>query len=166
MKSTDRFYPLLTPTTAAVVAWGLMPIDPEEAERVAATVPHEYRVVPVLAFSEAVVWLQAVSATWGVTHWRLMTERGAACAALALARTDSDTVGAADAVRASEGRLMACDDALDAAALEGGFDAQAVRDFAQAVRFVPMHPDAIADADFGAMLRAAFRPLGAGRGRY
>ncbi len=85
--------------------------------------------------------------------------------ALALAKTDTGTDGATEAVRASQSRLMASKEAHDAAALAGGFDTQTESDFAQAVRFEPMYPGAVANADLSAMFRAAFRPLRAARRR-
>jgi hypothetical protein len=162
MNKTDRIYPRLTPGAAARVAWALMSTDPVEAERVVATVHRELRLAPGQEFGYVVAWLQAVSSTWGVAHWRLMTERSNACAALAISKSDAAMLTAATAVRAIEGRLLACDVALDDAALNAGFDAQVVRDFAQAERYTPIHPLAVCDDDYAAMLHTAFLPPGKG----
>ena len=162
MNKTDRLYPRLTPAAAAAVVWGLVPSDFTEAARVAATVALEVRAVPLLEFGNALSWLQSVSAAWGVVHWRLRAEHVAACAALALTKTDADMMGASEAVRVADGRLLACDHALDGAATEHGFDAQIVRAAALTVRFEPLHPDAAVDAEFMAALRGVFGPLAAG----
>ena len=161
MKTTDRIYPRLSPAAAAAVVWALLPTDPEEADRVAATVARELRALPVLQFGDALLRLNAVSAAWGIAHWRLKAEHVAACAALALSESDAGLMGAAESVRAAEGRLLACDHALDDSAADGGFDAQIVRAAALTVRFEPLHPDAAVDAEFMAALRGVFGPLAA-----
>ena len=161
MSKTERFYSRITPAAAAAIVFGLMPDDSDEAKRVVSTVARELRAVPVQEFCNALLWLQAVEAAWGVVHWRLKAEYGKACGALVAANSDLDIIGAAEAVRACEGRLLACERAIDEAADEGGFDAQVVLDAALTVRFQPMHPGAIVDTEVAAMLRDAFRPLAA-----
>jgi hypothetical protein len=151
-KSTDQIYRALSPSAAAVVAWGLtMRNDDAEADRLRANVAKEYRVVPVLRFSETLLWLQGFAFLWGVTHWRLMSEWERSKLPLVAQAHDPDKV-AIQLLMDAEGRLLACDSCLDSATAKYGFDGQSVRGLAQAVRFVPMVPDVVKDDQYEKVL--------------
>ena len=147
MKSTTYIYPRLSPTAAAMVAWGLMYDGNDgEAERVASAVPREYRIGPVAEFGNVIVWLQAIAQYWTVMHWKMTCAYEQEKTAFALAVDDADLMARGRLLGEAEGRLIACDGALDAAAHECGFDAETVRHLAAAVRFVPVMPGAASDA--------------------
>lgn len=145
MKTTDNIYPRLNPISAAIVVWGLIKDDQQEAKKITATVAREYRLAPVIEFAETIIWLQSITQYWSVFHWRLMYDRANAMAAFTLPSNDADLVARLSALRAAEARLIACDDALDEGAASFGFDAQTIRDEATAARFIPMVPDAESD---------------------
>ena len=140
MKTTDNIYPRLKPMTAAIIAWGLIKDDPQEAKKITATVTREYRLTPVIEFAETILWLQSITHFWSVFHWRLMYDRANAMAAFAMSSNDADLIARLCALRDAEARLIACDDALDEVAASFGFDAQTIRGLATAARFIPIVP--------------------------
>ncbi|MDY7576188.1 hypothetical protein [Actimicrobium sp. CCI2.3] len=145
MKTTDSIYPRLKPSTAAIIVWGLMKDDPQEAKKIATTVMYESRIVPVIEFGETIIWLQSITQYWGVFHWRLMCDHVRAMAALTLSSSDADHISGLCALRLAEARLIACDEALDDAAANFGFDAQTARELATASRFTPIVPETKSD---------------------
>jgi hypothetical protein len=159
MKTTDNIYPRLKPSAAAIVVWGLMKGDPQEAKKIAATVACESRIVPVIEFGETIIWLQSITQYWGVFHWRLMYDHVHAMAALMLSSSDADRSAGLCTLRLAEARLIACDDALDDAASNFGFDAQTVRESATASRFTPVVPETESDdatkSEISAMIAGA-----------
>lgn len=156
MKSINHIYPHLTPRAAAMVAWGLMHDGRDsEAERVTAAVPREYRLGPVLEFGHAIVWLQAIAQCWTVMHWKMMCAYEQEKSAFLLSGDDTAMSVRYRLLGEAEGRLLACDGALDTAARERGFDAETVRRQALTVRFAPMVSGVSKDAALELDLLAA-----------